>query len=71
MTASNGQFELNQCPFYFAGTNNYYVIYTDQYMTDDVINSTKVMRFKVLRTWGFIDIGSLDGSVQSIDSQKV
>ena len=54
-------------PFCFAGTNNYYLSYKSDEMVDDVFAQAKAMGLKVIRTWAFIDRGSLDDSVQSTD----
>jgi mannan endo-1,4-beta-mannosidase len=48
--------------FRFAGTNNYYLMYKSQFMVDDVLTQAAAHGFKVLRTWGSLDIGNEDGS---------
>ncbi|HET7542879.1 MAG TPA: cellulase family glycosylhydrolase [Polyangiaceae bacterium] len=60
-------FELDGKPFCFVGANNYYLAYAPHPMVDDVLESARAMGVKVVRTWGFIDRGSLDGRVRSID----
>src|SRR6478609_2423909 len=60
-------FELDGKAFCFVGANNYYLAYAPHPMVDDVLESARAMGVKVVRTWGFIDRGSLDGSVRSID----
>jgi mannan endo-1,4-beta-mannosidase len=60
-------FELDGTPFCFVGANNYYLAYKPQPMVDDVLESARAMGVEVVRTWGFIDRGSLDGSVRSVD----
>ena len=59
------RFMLNGEPFYFAGTNNYYLGYVSDFMVDDVFEDMVAMNLKVVRTWGFIDVGTLnpDGSL--------
>ena len=64
---SGTHFVLNGCPFYFAGTNNYYLTYKSDFMISDVLDATVAMGYSVIRIWGFLDIGSLDGSVSSTD----
>lgn len=54
-------------PLCFSGTNNYYLNYRDKAMVDDVFARAKAMGLKVMRTWAFIDRGSVDDSVQSIE----
>jgi endo-1,4-beta-mannosidase len=63
--ASN--FELDGAPFCFVGANNYYLAYKPRAMVDDVLESARAIGAEVVRIWGFIDRGSLDGSVPSID----
>jgi mannan endo-1,4-beta-mannosidase len=59
-------FQLGGRPFCFLGANNYYMTYKSRRMTDDVLASAKAMGLKVLRIWGFLDRGSLDGSVANV-----
>jgi mannan endo-1,4-beta-mannosidase len=63
-----GNFELNGQPYCFVGSNNYYLGYQPKPMVDDVLKAARDLDFPVIRTWGFIDIGSLDGSVASVDN---
>lgn len=60
-------FVLDGQPFCFAGTNNYYLTYKSRRMTDDVLESMKRLGLRVVRIWGNIDRGSLDGTVGNID----
>jgi mannan endo-1,4-beta-mannosidase len=60
-------FEVDGAPLCFVGANNYYLSYEPHAMVDDVLESAQAMGAKVVRTWGFIDRGSLDGSVPSVD----
>ena len=60
-------FEYQGKPFCYAGANNYYLAYKPRPMVDDVLTSAKELGFPVMRLWGFVDIGSLDGSVKSVD----
>jgi mannan endo-1,4-beta-mannosidase len=62
-------FELGGEPFCFVGTNNYYLSYKPRPMVDDVLSSAQTMGARVVRTWAFIDRGSLDGSVPSVDGE--
>jgi mannan endo-1,4-beta-mannosidase len=56
------ELRLHGRPFRFAGANNYYLMYKSQYMVDDVLETAAANNFRVLRTWGSLDIGTLDGS---------
>ncbi len=60
-------FEVDGHALCFVGSNNYYLGYKPKPMVDDVLESAHAMGVKVVRIWGFIDRGSLDGSVRSID----
>jgi mannan endo-1,4-beta-mannosidase len=60
-------FELDGRAFCFAGANNYYLAHTPRPMVDDVLESAQAMGVRVVRTWAFIDRGSLDGTVPNID----
>lgn len=60
-------FVLDGKPFCFAGANNYYAIYKPAPMVDDVLDSAQRLGLKVLRIWGMLDRGSLDGLVPNAD----
>jgi mannan endo-1,4-beta-mannosidase len=55
-------FTLDGAPFRFAGANNYYLLYQDPAMVEDVFARAAAHNFTVLRTWGFLDVGRPDGS---------
>ena len=56
------ELRLHGKPFRFAGTNNYYLMYKSPAMVDDVIAAAAGNGFRVLRTWGSLEIGNQDGS---------
>lgn len=60
-------FELEGKPLCFAGANNYYLASKPEAMVDDVLVAAKALNFPVVRIWGYLDIGSLDGSVPHVD----
>jgi len=60
-------FELEGKPFCFAGSNNYYPIYKPRPVVDDLLLAAKALDFRVMRVWGMLDRGSLDGSVPNAD----
>lgn len=66
---SQAGFEVDGAPLCFEGANNYYLAYKPKPMVDDVLESASAMGVKVLRLWGFIDRGSLDGSVRNVDGE--
>lgn len=49
------QFTLEDRPFYFTGTNNYYLPYKSNFMVDAVLDAAQALGLKVIRTWGFLD----------------
>lgn len=63
VNVQNGEFVENGRRFYFAGANNYYLIYKSESMVDDVYASAVAMDLKVIRAWGFLDGESKDGVV--------
>jgi mannan endo-1,4-beta-mannosidase len=63
------ELRLNGKFFNFAGTNNYYLMYKSPFMVDDVLTTAAANGFKVIRIWGSLEIGNLDGS-NSVDGKK-
>lgn len=52
--AVNGsQFALDGKPWVYAGSNNYYIPYSSQYMADEVFERAVAQNFTALRTWPF------------------
>ncbi|WP_051366850.1 cellulase family glycosylhydrolase [Hamadaea tsunoensis] len=62
VTRHGSELHLHGQPFKFYGSNNYYLMYQSHLMTDDVLADAHAAGFTVLRTWGWFDIGGLDGS---------
>jgi mannan endo-1,4-beta-mannosidase len=60
-------FELEGKPFCFAGSNNYYPIFKPKPVVDDLFAAARALGLKVMRVWGMLERGSLDGSVPSVD----
>lgn len=59
-------FVLQGKPFCFSGTNNYYLTYKDAKSVLHVLDSARDMGLDVIRLWGFLEIGSLDGSRRNV-----
>lgn len=59
-------FVLEGEPFCFAGANNYYLMYKSESAVLDVLDAAVDMNARVMRTWAFLDRGSLDGRVANI-----
>lgn len=62
VTRQGDQLKLDGKRFRFGGTNNYYLMYKSRLMVDDVFADARAAGFTVMRTWGFLDIGRLDGT---------
>ena len=60
-------FVLDGAPLCFAGSNNYYLTWKSKEMIESVLKNSQKMGLKVMRQWGHLDIGSLDGSVPNVD----
>ena len=56
-------------PFRFAGTNNYYLHYQSATARDNVLDKAAASGFRVVRTWGWFDTGTSDGSDPTAGSQ--
>lgn len=54
---------LGSATWHAPGVNCYYLMYKPPEMVDDVLEDAVDMGLRVVRTWGFIDRGSLDGTV--------
>lgn len=59
-------FVVNGKPFCFSGANNYYLGYQSREAVLDVLETAAEMQLGVVRIWGFLDRGSLDGRVRSV-----
>lgn len=65
--ASAPTFELGGKPFCFSGSNNYYAMYKPPPVVDDLFGAASALGLRVLRVWGMLERGSLDGSVANAD----
>jgi len=73
VSVSGSDFQINGKPFYFSGTNNYYLRYADPNCvaydpnggcSREVFNDAQLMNLSVIRTWGFTDGYYYWGSLQ-------
>jgi mannan endo-1,4-beta-mannosidase len=60
-------FELEGRPFCFVGSSNYYPIFKPPPVVDDLFQAAVALDFRVMRVWGMMDRGSLDGTVPNAD----
>ena len=69
---TNGtQFMLNGKPFYYAGTNNYYINFKHKADVDNLMQDAKDMGLKVIRTWGFLDVGTWTGETNEMNGYPI
>jgi mannan endo-1,4-beta-mannosidase len=66
-SSARATFELDGKPFCFAGANNYYPIYKPRPVVDNLFNAARALDLRVMRVWGMLDRGSLDGTVPNAD----
>lgn len=52
------KFMCDDAPYYYGGTNCYYLTYKSQYSVDSVIKDCKDMGLNVIRIWGNLDAGT-------------
>lgn len=62
-------FAVDGKPFCFAGSNNYYPIFKPKPVVDDLFDAARALDLKVMRVWGMLDRGALDGSVPNADGR--
>ena len=64
-------FMLNGKPFYYAGTNNYYINFKHKADVDNLMQDAKDMGLKVIRTWGFLDVGTWTGETNQMNGYPI
>lgn len=63
--AQGTKFMCDGSPYYYGGTNCYYLIYKSKTEVNNVIEDAAKMGIKVIRTWGHLDVGTKTGTVNS------
>ena len=63
--AQGTRFMLDGSPFYYAGTNCYYLTFKSQEAVDNVFKDAEAMGLKVIRVWGNLDVGVKTGTTDS------
>ena len=51
------KFMCDGAPYYYGGTNCYYLIYKEKDAVQNVLDDCKTMGLNVIRTWGNLDVG--------------
>lgn len=59
------RFMLDGSPFYYAGTNCYYLTFKPQEAVDSVFKDAEAMGLKVIRVWGNLDVGVKTGTTDT------
>ncbi|MGN0594905.1 MAG: endo-beta-mannanase, partial [Hominimerdicola sp.] len=59
------QFMCDGAPYYYGGTNCYYLIYKSQTAVDNVLDDCVDMGLNVVRVWGHLDAGTKTDQVTS------
>lgn len=59
------RFMLDGSPFYYAGTNCYYLTFKPQEAVDNVFKDAEAMGLKVIRVWGNLDVGVKTGTTDT------
>jgi len=62
VTRKGADLLLNGKKFQFAGTNNYYLMYSSPLMVDAMLGKAAASDFQVVRAWGSFEIGRTDYS---------
>ena len=55
--ANDGRFMCDGSPYYYGGTNCYYLTYKSNSEVDNVFDDAQAMGLKVIRVWGNLDVG--------------
>ncbi len=59
--ADNGKFMCDGAPYYYGGTNCYYLTYKSDSEVKNVFDNAQEMGLKVIRVWGNLDVGKKTG----------
>lgn len=63
--AEGTKFMCDGSPYYYGGTNCYYLIYKSKTEVNNVIEDASDMGIKVIRAWGHLDVGTKTGKTNS------
>jgi len=70
ITRHGDELTLDGHQFAIVGSNNYYPEYSSRVMVDDLFDRARAARFTVMRIWGFLDVGALNGPKNGISFQS-
>lgn len=69
--ADGSKFMCDGSPYYYGGTNCYYLTYKSKSEVKNVFDDASKMGLKVIRIWGNLDIGKKTGKIDSQSGHEV
>ncbi len=69
--ADGSKFMCDGSPYYYGGTNCYYLTYKSKSEVKNVFDDASKMGLKVIRIWGNLDVGKKTGKVDSQSGHEV
>lgn len=69
--ADGSKFMCDGSPYYYGGTNCYYLTYKSKSEVKNVFDDASKMELKVIRIWGNLDVGKKTGKVDSQSGHEV
>lgn len=69
--ADGSKFMCDGSPYYYGGTNCYYLTYKSKSEVKNVFDDASKMGLKVIRIWGNLDVGKKTGKIDSQSGHEV
>lgn len=69
--ADGSKFMCDGSPYYYGGTNCYYLTYKSKSEVKNVFDDASKMELKVIRIWGNLDVGKKTGKIDSQSGHEV
>ena len=69
--ADGSKFMCDGSPYYYGGTNCYYLTYKSKSEVKNVFDDASKMGLKVIRIWGNLDVGKKTGEIDSQSGHEV